>query len=106
MRVKQKTVTIYLDGKRTSYEPPNRLVAALLGTEHGEAQRRINTAIDFLWDWYGGGLLLPPDGKSKIAELASIYQTRQASIISFALTMHAGYISADSHISNEDFRKA
>jgi hypothetical protein len=105
-RVKQRSITLYLDGKKTSYEPPNSLVVNLLGTEHGVAQRQINMAIDFLWELNGGGLPQPPDGKSKISELCEIYQTRPASIITFALTFRAGYLSAGSHISSEDFRKA
>ncbi len=100
MTAKMKPISIYIDGKKTSYTPPNNLVASLLSPGYGEPQRQIGAAIDYAWERYGYGALLPPTGKTKIGELVVFYDTTIAAVITFALTVYSGYIEG-----KEDNRK-
>jgi hypothetical protein len=93
MTAKMKPISIYIDGKKTSYTPPNRLVASLLGADHGGPQKRIEQAVDFLSERY---YTPPTPDQSRITQLSKIFDTTPSGVITFALTVHSGYLEGKS----------
>lgn len=89
MTAKMKPISLHIDGKKTSYTPPNRLVGSLLGSGHGQPQKQIEQAVGYLWDKYGAPL---PDDKSRITQLSKNFDTTPAGVITFALIAHSGYL--------------
>lgn len=75
-------ITIYLNGRRTTYYPPNVLVDSLLPKGRGEAQQKISEAI---------GQVFAADFDT-LATVAEKYATTPSAIITFALTYQAGAV--------------
>lgn len=75
-------ITIYLNGRRTTYYPPNLLVNSLLPKGRGEAQQRINEAIAQVFN----------ADFDTLATVAEKYATTPSAIITFALTYQAGAV--------------
>lgn len=90
MTARMKPISIQIDGKKTSYTPPNRMVWSLLGSGHGQPQKQIEQAVGYLWDKYGAPPL--PDDKSRITQLSKFFDTTPAGVITFALIAHNGYL--------------
>lgn len=80
-------VTLYFAKRRTSYTPPNILVAEILGTER--RQSKIANAIALVFEKFCEGVAPGMPGE-QLEYLRNKYQTTNSAIITFALTYAAG----------------
>lgn len=88
--MKRQTVSLYIKDKHTNYEPPGPLLCALLGTQRGQAQQQIRSAVAGLCE------SLQLDPSYTLADLCARFNMPMAAVVSFALAFAAGKRAARS----------